>query len=50
MPENTEGRSQIVVASNDGVVSVPVRPIPDRDLWFERVWKAHTEKISRKQT
>ena len=48
MPENTEGRSQIVVASNDGVVSVPVRPIPDRDLWFERVWRDHNAKNSGK--
>ena len=48
IPENTDGRSQIVVASNDGVVSVPVRPIPERNLWFERVWREHNAKNSGK--
>ena len=39
--ENTEGREQIVTVSKHGqldVTCIPVRPIPSRDLWFERVW------------
>ena len=24
---------------------VPARPLPERDLWFERVWKAFRETI-----
>lgn len=51
VPENTEGRAQVVTAvKRDGEITiecVPVRPMPERDLWFERVWgkyRALTEK------
>ena len=44
--ENTAGREQIVTVSKcDGVSAecVPVRPIPERDLWFEKVWNKYNE-------
>lgn len=50
-PEETSGREKVVTArKTDGEISiacVPVRPLPERDLWFERVWgkyRALTEK------
>lgn len=50
--EDEQGRGQIVTArKEDGEIileCVPVRPIPTRDLWFERVWnryRAVTEKM-----
>ena len=45
IPENTDGRSQIIVADADGIRSVQARPIPERDLWFERVWSEHNAKV-----
>ena len=42
--ENASGREKIVTVRKDGelsVVCVPVRPLPDRDLWFERVWNKY---------
>ena len=42
--ENASGREKIVTVQKDGelsVVCVPVRPLPDRDLWFERVWNKY---------
>ena len=44
--ENTAGREQIVTVSKGDCVSadcVPVRPIPERDLWFEKVWNKYNE-------
>ena len=44
--ENASGREKIVTVRKDGelsVVCVPVRPLPDRDLWFERVWNKYNE-------
>ena len=44
--ENTAGREQIVTVRKDGQIGVDcvdVRPIPDRDLWFERVWNNYNE-------
>ena len=50
VPENPAGRERIVtVKKQDGAIvsgSKAVRPIPSRDLWFEKVWneyKALTE-------
>ena len=52
LPENEAGRGQIVTVQKAGadlcVTTVPVRPIPARDLWFEKVWadfraRTHTE-------
>ena len=48
IPENTDGRSQIIVADADGIRSVQARPIPERDLWFERVWREQGAKNSGK--
>ena len=44
--ENTAGRGQIVTVTkceDIDVCRVPVRPIPERDLWFERVWNKYNE-------
>jgi hypothetical protein len=41
VPEETSGRSTVVtVCKKDGIKvdSTPIRPLPERDLWFERVW------------
>jgi len=41
LPENEAGRGQIVALQKENglrIVSLPVRPIPARDLWFEKVW------------
>lgn len=44
LPENEQGRGEalMTVCENGEVRSFgrPVRPLPDRDLWFERVWAA----------
>lgn len=41
-PENENGRKEALMTVSEGVkirsFGRPVRPIPDRDLWFERVW------------
>jgi hypothetical protein len=50
VPEETSGRSTVVTVCKTGGIKVdttPIRPLPDRDLWFERVWgkyRALTEK------
>lgn len=49
LPENTDYLSKkIITAFNGDTVIVSdrdVRPLPfDRDLWFEKVWKQHTER------
>ena len=44
--EDCKGREQIVtVEKNESVTvaCVPVRPIPERDLWFEKVWNQFNE-------
>ncbi len=41
VPENTDGREKVVtVRKSESIVieCVPIRPLPERDLWFERVW------------
>ncbi len=47
LPENPDGRGQVVVASAGEIKCVPVRPIPERELWFERAWNKYNERISR---
>lgn len=47
LPENTEGRGQVVVASDGEISCVPVRPIPERELWFERAWNKYNDRILR---
>ena len=44
--ENAAGREQIVTVNKREdleVVCLPVRPIPQRDLWFERVWNSYNK-------
>ena len=39
--ENETGRANVVTVKKDdglSVVCVPVRPIPQRELWFEKAW------------
>ena len=50
--ENVGGRSEIVtVQKKDGltVERVSVRPIPERDLWFEKVWNHYNAIRGQKQ-
>ena len=50
--ENEKGKAVAVTAVKDGVgaavSSRPVRPIPDRELWFEKVWNEYN-KITEKR-
>ena len=44
--ENAAGRERIVTVSKNGCIGVDcisVRPIPERDLWFEKVWNKYNE-------
>ncbi len=47
VPENEQGRSKkVVTVLKDGKIcttDVNVKPIPERDLWFERVWKEYNQ-------
>ena len=51
--ENEKGKAVAVTAVKDGVgaavSSRPVRPIPDRELWFEKVWNEYN-KITEKRS
>ena len=49
MPENADGRGYAIVADNLGIRSVAVRPIPERELWFERAWNKYNERTSRRK-
>lgn len=48
LPEQEEGRDRVVVLRKEGqaitLTAEPVKPIPDRELWFETVWKAHQNR------
>ena len=48
LPENTEGRALVVVAGREGINCVPVKPIPERELWFEKAWNKYNERIKRR--
>ena len=48
LPENTEGRSQVVVATDGMIKCIPTRPIPERELWFEKAWNKYNERILKK--
>ena len=52
MEENIEGRSVAIVAQSEddfvSVSSVPVKPLPERDLWFESVWAKYRERWDEK--
>ena len=46
VPEDISGRGQVVTARKlDGIEisCVDVKPIPDRELWFEKVWNRFNE-------
>ena len=47
IPELTEGREKVVVANGKEINCVPVRPIPTRELWFERAWNEYNKKINK---
>ncbi len=34
----------VLITRNGVARRVPARPVPDRELWFERVWKAYREE------
>jgi len=42
--ENEGGRGVAIVFDGEKVSSVPVKPLPERDLWFESVWAKYREK------
>ncbi len=48
LPEEVSGREKIIVArSQNGktnICSVPIRPIPDAELWFEKAWNRFRER------
>lgn len=48
VPENEAGRGNILVAKKENgaikIKSRPVRPVPDRELWFEKVWNEFKEE------
>ena len=48
IPEVTDGREKVVVANVKEIKCTPVRPIPERELWFERAWNKYNQKISKK--
>ena len=43
------GRGYAIVADNIGIRSVAFRPIPERELWFERAWNKYNERTSRRK-
>ena len=46
VPEDTLGRGQVVTARKLGGIEiscVDVKPMPDRELWFEKVWNRFNE-------
>ena len=47
LSERTEGRDFCVVTSGEHTECVPVRPIPERELWFERAWNKYNERTKR---
>ena len=38
-----KGAAGVLITENGTSARVPARPMPDRDLWFERVWKSFQE-------
>ncbi len=47
-PESEDASSYAVVADKNGVWIAGVRPIPERELWFERVWAEHSARSFKK--
>lgn len=48
IPENADGRGCAVVLDNDKVSAVAVKPLPERNLWFESVWGEYRKKWGEK--
>ena len=48
IPENTDGRELAVVLDSEGVRAVNVKPLPERNLWFESVWGEYRKKWGEK--
>lgn len=49
--ENEQGRGYVVVigkGKNYEAEKVPVRPLPERELWFEKVWNKYNESEKRR--
>lgn len=44
IPENILGRDFSVVLDSEGVGAVKVKPLPERNLWFESVWSEYRKK------
>ena len=44
IPENILGRDFAVVLDSEGVGAVKVKPLPERNLWFESVWSEYRKK------
>lgn len=44
IPEDIEGRGYAVVLDGESVGAVKVKPLPERDLWFESVWGKYRER------
>ena len=38
-----KGAKGVLVTENGCSARIPARPMPERDLWFERVWKRFQE-------
>lgn len=47
-PETADASSYKVIADKNGVWTAKVRPIPERELWFERVWAEHSARSLKK--
>ena len=44
MEENAEGRGYAVVLEGESVGAIKVKPLPQRDLWFESVWADYRKR------
>lgn len=42
--DEPDGAQGVLTTRSGASAREPARPIPDRDLWFERVWKAYREE------
>ena len=51
-PEDESGRAKAVTVKHDYRLTVyekDIRPLPERNLWFEKVWAEHRAKTEAKQ-
>ncbi len=51
VPENAEGRAcAVTVRLNNGALEIKekaVKPLPERELWFEKVWNEHKKRTEK---